>query len=113
MLGLDSVAHQIVKPPVAWKGTPAEKLLDLAALHERTVFFKGTAREAASQYPQNANATVVTSLAGIGLDSTRVELVADPAVTLNGHHITAEGAFGRMTISWKTTRSPPTRNPRN
>ena len=64
VLGLDEVTHQIVKPPVAWKGTPAEKLLDLSALSERTVFFTGTAREAASQYPQNANATVVTALAG-------------------------------------------------
>src|SRR5436305_4536746 len=70
VLGLDEVTHQIVKPPVAWKGTPAEKLLDLATLAERTVFFSGSAREAASAYPQNANATVVTSLAGIGLDNT-------------------------------------------
>jgi aspartate dehydrogenase len=98
VLGLDTVTHRIVKPPVAWKGTPAEKLLDLPALAQRTVFFEGTAREAATQYPQNANATVVTSLAGIGLDRTRVELIADPAVRLNGHTITAEGAFGRMTV---------------
>lgn len=110
-LGLDSVVHQIVKPPVAWKGTPAEKLLDLAALSERKVFFSGTAREAASQYPQNANATVVTSLAGIGLDKTEVELVADPAVTLNGHHITATGGFGRMSISLEN--NPLATNPKS
>jgi aspartate dehydrogenase len=98
VLGLDEVTHQIVKPPVAWKGTPAEKLLDLATLAERRVFFSGSAREAASAYPQNANATVVTSLAGIGLDDTRVEMVADPAVRINGHRITARGAFGRMEL---------------
>lgn len=98
VLGLHEVVHQIVKPPVAWKGTPAEKLIDLDALSERKVFFSGTAREAAGQYPQNANATVVTSLAGIGLDKTRVELVADPASRINGHHIVARGAFGRMEI---------------
>lgn len=98
VLGLDEVLHQIVKPPVAWKGTPAEKLLDLDTLKERTVFFSGTAREAAGQYPQNANATVVTSLAGIGVDKTRVELVADPASRINGHRIAAQGAFGRMEI---------------
>jgi aspartate dehydrogenase len=99
VLGLDEVVHQIVKPPRAWKNTPAEKLLDLDALGERKVFFSGTAREAAASYPQNANATVVTSLAGLGLDRTRVELVADPTVSLNGHHIAARGAFGRMTIT--------------
>jgi aspartate dehydrogenase len=98
VLGLDEVLHQIVKPPPAWKNTPAEKLLDLDAMSERKVFFSGSAREAAASYPQNANATVVTSLAGIGLDSTRVELVADPAVSINSHRIAASGAFGRLEI---------------
>lgn len=98
VLGLDEVTHQIIKPPVAWKGTPAEKLLDLPGLLERTVFFSGSAREAASLYPQNANATVVTALAGVGLDQTKVEMVADPAVRINGHRIMARGAFGRLEI---------------
>lgn len=111
VLGLDAVTHSIVKPPVAWKGTPAEKLLDLPALTQRAVFFEGTAREAASQYPQNANATVVTSLAGIGLDRTRVELIADPAAHLNGHTIAAEGAFGRMTITLEN--NPLATNPKS
>ncbi len=99
VLGLDEVVHQIVKPPVAWKSTPAERLLDLDGLDERTVFFSGSARHAAATYPQNANATVVTSLAGIGMDRTRVELVADPAASGNGHRITAKGDFGRMDIT--------------
>jgi len=98
VLGLDEVTHQIVKPPIAWKGTPAEKLLDLQSLRDRTVFFSGSAREAAGHYPQNANATVVTALAGIGLDQTRVEMVADPTVRINGHRIVARGAFGRLEI---------------
>jgi aspartate dehydrogenase len=109
--GLDEVVHQVVKPPVAWKGTPAEKLIDLAALTQRTVFFSGSARKAAGQYPQNANATVVTSLAGIGLDKTRVELVADPAVRMNGHRIVARGAFGRMEIALEN--SPLATNPKS
>ena len=98
VLDLNEVTHRIVKPPIAWRGTPAEALLDLENLHERAVFFSGSAREAASRYPQNANATVVTALAGVGLDNTRVELVADPAVRINGHRITAHGAFGRLEI---------------
>ena len=98
-LGLDDVVHQIVKPPRAWKGTPAEQLVDLDGLTERAVFFSGTARQAASAYPQNANATVVTSLAGLGLDRTRVEMIADPASTMNGHRIMARGEFGRMDIT--------------
>jgi aspartate dehydrogenase len=98
VLGLEEVTHQIIKPPVAWRGTPAEALLDLENLHERAVFFSGSTREAASHYPQNANATVVTALAGVGLDKTRVEMVADPAVRINGHRIAARGAFGRLEV---------------
>lgn len=98
VLGLEEVTHQIVKPPIAWKGTPAEKILDLAALTDRAVFFSGSARQAASHYPQNANATVVTALAGVGLDRTRVEMVADPTVRINGHRIIARGDFGRLEI---------------
>jgi aspartate dehydrogenase len=91
--------QQIVKPPLAWKNTPAERLIDLDRLEKREIFFSGSAREAAASYPQNANATVVTSLAGIGLDKTRVEMVADPAITMNGHRIVARGEFGRMEIT--------------
>jgi aspartate dehydrogenase len=99
VLGLDEVTHQIVKPPLAWKNTPAEQLVDLDGLKDRVVFFAGSAREAAAAYPQNANATVVTALAGIGMDRTRVEMVADPAVIMNGHRIVARGAFGRMEMA--------------
>jgi aspartate dehydrogenase len=99
VIGLDDVTHQIIKPPLAWKGTKAEQLADLGKMTERQVLFAGSAREAASSYPQNANATVVTSLAGIGLDRTRVEIVADPSVSINTHTISARGAFGRMTIT--------------
>jgi aspartate dehydrogenase len=98
VLQLNDVLHQMIKPPLAWTGTPAEQKFALVELRERTVIFSGTAREAASQFPQNANATVVTSLAGLGIDRTRVELVADPAATTNAHRIVASGAAGRMEI---------------
>ena len=111
VLGLDEVTHQIVKPPIAWRGTPAEKLLDLTTLNDRTVFFSGSAREAASHYPQNANATVVTALAGVGLDKTRVEMVADPTVRINGHRIMARGAFGRLEIALEN--NPLATNPKS
>lgn len=111
VLDLEEVTHQIVKPPLAWRGTPAEKSIDLTTLSKRTVFFSGTAREAASHYPQNANATVVTSLAGIGLDRTRVEMVADPASRINGHRIIARGAFGRMEITLEN--NPLATNPKS
>jgi hypothetical protein len=45
VLGLDEVTHQIVKPPVAWKGTPAEQLLDLfRPVRSHDIFFRHRAR---------------------------------------------------------------------
>lgn len=93
--GLDRVVYTARKKPVAWKGTPAEKAVDLDALTEATVFYRGKAREAATAYPQNANVAAAVGLAGIGLDATEVQLTADPAATGNEHRIVAEGKFGR------------------
>ncbi|MCR8726724.1 aspartate dehydrogenase [Frigidibacter sp. ROC022] len=110
-LGLDSVVHEIVKPPRAWRGTPAETLCDLDALTGPTTFFEGSAREAADAFPQNANVALITALAGIGPDRTRLRLVADPAAALNGHHILAEGDFGRLDM--RLENRPLATNPKS
>lgn len=97
-LALTRVEHRIVKPASAWRHTAAEKLCDLDHLPGPLAFFEGSAREAADRFPQNANVAVITSLAGIGLDRTRITLVADPGATLNAHEIHAEGDFGTLDI---------------
>ncbi len=97
-LPLDDVTHRIIKPPGAWRGTPAEDLIDLNGLSTAEVFFRGSAREAAHRFPANANVAVISALSGIGLDLTRVELIADPNVTKNSHHLTARGDFGALNV---------------
>lgn len=99
LLPLDEVVHRIVKPPPAWRGTAAESLVALDGLTQATTFFTGTAREAASRFPQNANVAVITALAGIGLDRTRVELVADPSAGGNGHQLSIRGDFGKLDLA--------------
>lgn len=97
--GLESVICRGRKPAAGWRGSPAEQLIDLDNLTEPVCFFRGTARQAAMSYPKNANVTATVALAGVGLDNTQVELIADPTVTENIHEIEADGVFGRLFFS--------------
>jgi aspartate dehydrogenase len=99
--GLARVRYTSRKPPKAWKGTPAEKIADLAKLTAETVLYTGRADEAARLYPQNANVCATVALAGAGWDKTEVTLLADPTADGNIHQIEAEGAFGRMTLEMR------------
>lgn len=98
VMGLEQVVYEGRKNPRSWAGSKAEELCDLYNLIEATVFFKGSAREAANLFPANANVAATLALAGIGLDDTEVQLVADPKVTKNQHSIYANGKFGEMTV---------------
>ena len=98
LAGLDEVTYVGRKPPAAWKGTPAEHLLDLDVLRESTEFFNGDAASAAAEYPKNANVTAAVALAGLGFDRTRVRLVADPHQQTNSHELEAIGPFGQFRI---------------
>ncbi|MDO9525022.1 MAG: aspartate dehydrogenase [Gemmobacter sp.] len=105
-LGLDTVRHEIIKPPAAWRGTEAETLCDLNTLSEATTFFEGTADQAAVRFPQNANVAMISALAGIGSARTTVALVADPAAQRNAHRLFAVGDFGTLAITLENRPIP-------
>src|SRR5207302_8717766 len=72
--GLREATYTSIKAPAAWKGTPGEAQADAA---KRVTLFEGSARQAAKDYPQNANVAATVAFAGLGLDRTRVTLVSD------------------------------------
>lgn len=110
LAGLDSVTYRSRKPPKAWTGTPAEEILDLDGLAEATVFYKGAVRQAAGDYPRNVNVAATVALAGLGFETTAVELIADPGVTENIHEVHVQGAAGHFDI--RLVGHPSQENPK-
>jgi aspartate dehydrogenase len=106
LAGLSRVSLTSAKPPVAWQGTSAQDAVDLANLTEANTFFSGSAREAAQQYPKNANVAAAVALAGLGFEETKVFLVADPKAEGNIHRIVAEGVFRALEIEMRGRALP-------
>jgi aspartate dehydrogenase len=96
MAKIKSVTLVTTKPP---KGLGVD-------VDKWTVLFEGTAREAVKRYPQNVNVAAALSIAGIGFDETRVQVVADPLATRNSHKIIIEGDFGRLRCEVENLPSP-------
>ncbi|MGI9270621.1 MAG: aspartate dehydrogenase [Woeseiaceae bacterium] len=110
--GLHSVTYIGRKPPLGWKGSPAETRLDLDNLSGGpATHFDGSARVAATTYPKNANVAAAVALAGIGFDETQVQLIADPDITENIHEVHAKGEFGSFSFEIRGRSLPD--NPRS
>lgn len=86
------------KRPEGWKGTPAEGKVDLDSIDTPTVIFEGVARQAAAQFPKNANIAAMLAIATVGLDKLQVQLVADPTVSAPASQIKLRGDAGELSI---------------
>ena len=78
--------------------------------NKKTVLYEGPAREAVKKFPANVNVAATLSLAGIGLDKTKVRIIADPKVKNNIHEISVRGDFGELKTRVENVPSP--RNPK-
>lgn len=108
--GLMSVTYTGRKPPMAWAGTPAEEVTDLGALTTPGVFFEGSAREAAQKFPKNANVAATLALAGLGMDETQVQLIADPDTDENAHEFSVTSRA--LDFSVRLVGKPSPHNPK-
>lgn len=97
--GLRRVVYRQLKSPAMWKLTPAAGLADLEAIGGRSVFLSGSVREVARHFPNNLNSSVGVALAGLGLDATRLELVADPALSETAHELEIEAGAGKVRLA--------------
>jgi aspartate dehydrogenase len=75
-------------------------------VEDRTMVFKGSARDAVKKFPKNINVAACLSLAGVGFDETKVEIVADPVETRISHKILAHGRFGRLRAEVENMPNP-------
>lgn len=108
LAGVDEASIQVAKPPAAWKGIPFVERsgVVLDRLQGPVTLFEGPAREGVPHFPQNVNIAAVLALAGIGMDRTRLKVVADPALTLNTHTIRVAGRSGRFTVVLENVPAP-------
>jgi aspartate dehydrogenase len=98
---LDSVTLVTTKPPASLG----------KSVETRTVVYEGNARDAVKRFPKNINVAACLSLAGVGFDDTKVEIVADPVETRINHKILAHGRFGRLRAEVENMPNP--KNPQS
>lgn len=99
MGGLDSVSLTTRKPAQAL--TDGDDVID-----KEKVVFDGVAKDAIVQFPKNANVSIILSLAGVGVENTKVKIIMDPSVERNIHEVKASGDFGDVSIELKNNPSP-------
>lgn len=111
--GIQSATIASTKHPRGFKGAPyiVSENIDLEAITEKTLIFKGNAFDAAKAFPANVNVAATLSLAGIGPDKTQVEVWADPEAKGNKHEITVKG--GSSTITSAVENLPDPSNPKS
>lgn len=109
--GLRRVELITTKAPAGLRGAPYLRQHGIELPNnERTTVFDGTAREAVVGFPANVNVAIALSLAGMGPDATRVQVISDPHTTRTRHLVRAEGAAASIEVC--IVAEPNPRNPR-
>ena len=105
---LDSLTITTTKHPKSFVGAPFFKnsKIKLDEISNKTILFEGNAISAIELFPSNVNVAVSIALAGIGLEDTRVKIIADPTISVNKHEIVGKGSFGEIHVIVQNIPSP-------
>ena len=105
---LHSVTITTTKSPKALAGAPFFETARFKAesISRKRLIYEGTAGDAVKKFPANVNVAAALSLAGLGIDATKVKIIADPSISINQHEITAKGKFGEINIVVRNRPSP-------
>jgi len=100
------------KNPNSLKDSPFFKNNNLTvdSIKKRTLIFEGSAIEAVQNFPTNVNVAALLGLAGIGVEKTKVNVIADPSIRINKHEIKVIGKFGELIVRVKNI--PSSTNPK-
>ncbi|MEM2935717.1 MAG: aspartate dehydrogenase [Candidatus Bathyarchaeia archaeon] len=95
---VDYVTLTTRKPPKGLGDAPyvKEKKMRLDMFKNPTIIYEGSALEACRLFPVNVNVAAALGLAGIGMEKTRVRIIADPTIDRNIHEIEVKGEFGEL-----------------
>ena len=105
---LHSVTITTTKSPKALAGAPFFETarFKVESISHKRVIYEGSAGDAVKKFPTNVNVAAALSLAGLGIDATKVKIIADPSISINQHEITAKGKFGEINIVVRNRPSP-------
>jgi aspartate dehydrogenase len=100
------------KNPDSLKDSPFFKKTNLTSdsVKKRTLIFEGSAIEAVQNFPANVNVAALLGLASIGVEKTKVNVIADPSLRINKHEIKVIGKFGELIVRVKNV--PSVTNPK-
>lgn len=112
--GLGKIKEAVLttrKPPAAFAYSEylQKRRIKLKGLKHPSVVFDGPAREAVKLFPASVNVAATLSLAGIGLDRTRVRIIADPKLRRNVHEIRVRGEAGELITEARNVPFPDVR----
>lgn len=100
------VHYESRKPLSAWQAELAQLGYDSSTLEKPLTLFSGSADQAAQRYPQNLNVAAALALAGVGMQHTQVQVIADPSAQQNQHILHISGPAGELHAHISNTPSP-------